>query len=175
MQIYIKLFKAGLMLGFFLLVSQNLFAADSQGKPGMHPPMDPGYSGHGQGQRHGAMHRRGKGHHGMPSAPKNIAIKYLRMRYKLNLTGEQIQKLKKSRDKYIEENAVAKAYLKAAKADLQRMIYDDAITAKSIDGHLKKIGKLEGKLWRAFVLQVKTIRAMLTADQKAMLAHGSAG
>lgn len=104
--------------------------------------------------------------------PRNAARNFLHMDKMLNLSSEQKAELRKLRDDWIENQSVPQAQLKVARSDLIHMIYSDT-DSSTIDEHLKKIGQLEGGLWRAFVAQYKSIIKLLTDKQKKMVLDDS--
>lgn len=100
--------------------------------------------------------------------PRNAALNFLRMDKMLNLSGEQKTALRKLRDAWIQNQSVAEAEVKVARNDLVHMIYSD-IDIQIIDAQLKKIGQLEGSLWKGFVDQYKEIMKILNDSQKKMV------
>ena len=139
---------------------------------------------HGSGPHHsgpimGNFDHMGKhpGEHGKFSnyrdyRPRNAALNFLRMDKMLNLSSEQKEKLRTLRDDWIENQTVPAAQLKVARSDLIHMIYSNT-DSKEIDAHLKKIGQLEGGLWRAFVDHYKSIIDILTKKQRKMVLDDS--
>jgi Spy/CpxP family protein refolding chaperone len=129
---------------------------------GMGPGMDmPPGGGMGMG-----MGERG-GDHGLQ--PHNAAVHFLRMADALGLDAGQLDKLRKLRDAWIDNNAAAEAHLEAAQNDLKALLFADTIDTKAVETKLAEIGPIEGQLWRAFAQQLLEIKAMLTDDQRARL------
>ncbi len=108
-------------------------------------------------------------HHPHMRGPHNAAVHFLKMADTLQLGSQQISRLIKLRDAYIEKNSVAESQLFAARTDLRRLIMADSIDVKAVDQKLTQIGALEAGLWRAFVIQLHDIKAMLSAKQKKRL------
>lgn len=134
---------------------------------GVHPPMGAG-SGPGMGMgMHEGMGDHGRGGHGLQ--PHNAAIHFLKMADALGLDAGQVEKLRKLRDDWIDNNAANEAHLAAAQGDLRRMLFADTIDRKAVEDELAKIGPIEGQLWRAFVQQLLEIKNMLTDEQRARL------
>ena len=109
----------------------------------------------------------GKMGHGFE--PHNAAVHFLKMDTMLDLDAGQIERLQTLRDAFISANAGDKARLKAAESDLKRLLHADTIDMDKVEQKLQAIGKLEGKLWRAFATQLREIKAQLTDDQKARM------
>jgi len=108
-------------------------------------------------------------HHSHMSGPHNAAVHFLKMTDVLQLSGQQINRLIKLRDAYIEKNSVAESQLSAARTDLRRLIMADSIDMKAVDQKLTQIGTLEASLWRAFASQLHDIKVILSAKQKKRL------
>jgi Spy/CpxP family protein refolding chaperone len=155
-------------------------------------PMHPGEHGmdmshHGGYEEHG-MHGH-YGHGGYMYEPHNAAIHFIMMAHVLGLSHDQVQKLMKLRDDYIQDNSVAENQVKAAHMDLQWLLKSSITGAKfdrdDIDKKLAEIGKLESGLWKSYVDQLQAINSLLTPEQKdrlkrmesphgAMRGHGGA-
>jgi hypothetical protein len=139
------------------------------------PPMGPGMHGAGMGAMDGG--EMGMDHHDMgmhggmghEMRPHNAAAHFLMMADALGLDEGQKDRLRKLRDDWIEANAANEARLKAAQEDLGNMLAADTIDLKPANAQLAIIGKVEGQLWQAFVGQLKTIKDLLTDDQRARL------
>jgi hypothetical protein len=139
------------------------------------PPMGPGM--HGAGMEAMDSGDMGMDHHGMgmhggmghEMRPHNAAAHFLMMADTLGLDDGQKDRLRKLRDDWIEANAANEARLKAAQEDLGNMLGADTIDLKPANAQLAIIGKVEGQLWQAFVGQLKTIKDLLTDDQRARL------
>ena len=143
-----------------------------KGMPGFHPepgahPMPPMMGNHPnpKGSQPG---EHGNYNNYREYRPRNAAQNFLRMDKMLNLSSEQKGELRKLRDDWIQNQTVPQAQLKVARPDLIHMIYSDTDNS-TIDEQLKKIGQLEGGLWRAFVAQYKSILKLLTDEQKKMV------
>ena len=114
-------------------------------------------------------------HHGMrgdsmhPMRPHNAAKHFIKMASALNLTSDQINKLTRMRDDYIEKNATAEEQIKAANSDLARTLYGDSVDTNAANALIDKIGKLNSQLWHSFAQQLHDIKAMLSTDQKKAL------
>lgn len=115
-----------------------------------------------------AAHRWGHPSHMF--GPHNAAVHFLAMAGPLHLTDKQITRLKALRDTWIKKNSVREARLKAAQADLRRLLAADTIDLKAADHLLARIGSIESGLWHDFVRQLQDIKAMLTPEQKRRLA-----
>lgn len=169
-----------ILISAFTLLQFSALALAQPGHHGDHAGMmghgggHPGMMGPG-GKHHGKSHGGRHGGHNKHYGPKNAAMKILHMKDYLNLTAKQVSKLKTMRDSFIDKYAANKKHLKAARMDLRQMIHDDSVGMKAIEPQLKKIGDLEGKLWRGYIKQVKAIQALLTAEQKALLRHKKYG
>jgi len=153
--------------------------ADPPGGPGMgrmEPGMGPGMGMHpgmgggmGPGMGMGGMHGDGHGMGQHRLQPHNAALHFLKMADVLGLDAGQMEKLRKLRDAWIDNNAANEAHLEAAQSDLQDMLFADSIDRKAVENKLAEIGPIEGQLWRAFVQQLLEIKATLTDAQKAKL------
>ena len=158
-----SLYSAGLaMAAALMLCAAPVTQAD---------PMGGGYGDHGMGMKsHGDYgHGRMGGHMGYMTEPHNAAIHFMKMGHLLSLTGDQYKKLKAMRDDYIQKNSVAEKQLKADHSDLAWLLHADKFDRDAIDKKLAEIGKLESQLWKAYVDQLQSIDALLTADQKTTL------
>ena len=141
---------------------------------------DPMYpDDHGMGMSHHGYEHHGYGHHGMRGGyghggamyrPHNAAIHFIKMAHVLGLNHDQVGKLIKLRDDYIQNNSVAENQLKAAHMDLQWLLKSNSTAAKfdrdAIDKKLAEIGKLESALWKSYVGQLQAINVLLTSEQK---------
>jgi len=134
-------------------------------QPGAGPHAGMGMSG-GMGHKGMGMHGGGMGH---AMRPHNAAAHFIAMADALGLDDAQKARLQKLRDEWIESNAANEARLKAAEADLNRMLAADTIDLKPVDAQLAIVGKVEGQLWHAFAAQLKSIKDLLTDDQRARL------
>lgn len=157
-----KAIVAGLTATLFLLTAGASSAWADRGMS-CHSGMGMGDHGHGMGMREGMGH----GMHGMQ--PHNAAEHFLKMGTALNLTDDQIKRLTKLRDEYIQKNATAEAELKVTYEDLSRALYADSVDMNTVNTLFEKIGKMDSQLWHAYAQQLHDIKAMLTAEQKKSL------
>jgi hypothetical protein len=117
----------------------------------------------------GRMGGHGDGMKGHGFGPHNAAVHFIAMADTLGLDDGQITRLREMRDAWIEANSAKQARLKAAEADLKRLLAADDIQMKEVDAELALIGQIEGPLWRDFAVQLKDIKDLLSKDQKARL------
>ena len=140
----------------------------------------PGMGGHGGMSKHGGMGmgmgmHGGMGKHGMKGkgghrfGPHNAAVHFLKMGEMLGLDDGQVVRLQKLRDQWIDAHSADKAHLKAAQADLKRLLFADDIVMSKVEEQFVIIGQIEGRLWRAFAQQLSDIKVMLSKKQKATL------
>lgn len=156
--------RAGIIaraLAAALMLSMGAVAAADQGTGGHHRM---------GGKDHCGMQKGGGwGHGGQGMRPHNAANHFLKMEDMLNLTAEQVKKLTKMRDEYIQKNAAAEDQLMAAYDDLRRVLWSDQVDMSAANALFDKVGKLESQLWRAFAQQLHDIKEMLAPEQRELL------
>lgn len=146
--------------------------ATAQTMMGPHPGMPGGPmmgAQEGMGMMGGMMGGMRDGMKGHRMGPHNAAVHFLQMADMLGLDDNQISRLRKLRDDWIAQHSVDAARLKAAEADLKRLLYADDIKMDEVEQALSTIGTLEGQLWRAFAEQLSQIKGMLSGKQKERL------
>jgi Spy/CpxP family protein refolding chaperone len=117
----------------------------------------------------------------MGIGPHNAAGHFLTMKSTLKLTDDQVKQLTKLRDDYIKDNAAAEEQVGAAYSDLPNLLYADDVDMSAANDLIDKIAKLESQLWHAYTKQLHDIKALLTPEQKKILAdswakdHGDMG
>jgi Spy/CpxP family protein refolding chaperone len=152
-----------LTAAMFLTMGSTAWASPDMGMGMDHHGFMGGHDDH--CQVHHEM--RGDSMHAMH--PHNAAKHFINMASDLNLTNDQINKLTRMRDDYIEKNATAEQQLKAANSDLARTLYADSVDTNAANALIDKISKLNSQLWHSFAKQLHDIKAMLTDDQKKAL------
>jgi Spy/CpxP family protein refolding chaperone len=132
--------------------------------------------GNDQMKMHREMHNAKMG-----IGPHNAAGHFLTMKSTLKLTGDQVKQLTQLRDDYIKDNAEAEEQVSAAYSDLPNLLYADDVDTSAANDLVDKITKLESQLWHAYTKQLHDIKAILTPEQKKILAdswakdHGNMG
>jgi Spy/CpxP family protein refolding chaperone len=132
-----------------------MMAPDDMGGGGMGPG-GTGRGGWGRGMGHGGwgMRRGGFG--------ANLARE-------LDLTPQQIEKMKASRDAQARKAIQARADIQIAQLDLHKLMQVDKPDSKAIEAQIDKIASLRAGMAKSRVTAMLDFRASLTPDQQKKL------
>jgi Spy/CpxP family protein refolding chaperone len=131
-----------------------MMAPDDMGGGGM----GPGAMGHGMGRGmgHGARFMRGGGFGPM-------------LAKELDLTPQQIEKMKASRDAQQRKAIQARADIQLARLDLRKLMQADKPDSRAIEAQIDKIAGLRAGMEKSRVSAMLDFRASLTPEQQKKL------